>query len=235
MKIILTPDWFTQFDVSIEIFSFIILALFFAFSLKSYRLNKNKKCLYLGIAFLLIAIGELATILTKFILFYDTTFTQNIGRMIVTYNITQSVDIFYKTGFFLHKLFTLAGLYILYKFPMKKLSSGDVLLAFFFLIISALAGQQIFHIFHIAVIILLVLIINNFYITYQKSRLENTKILIISLSILTLSHIMFMLSLKGIMYALAQIMQLVSYVILLIIIIKILKNEKNIFKYYRRK
>jgi hypothetical protein len=155
--------------------------------------------------------------------------------MIVTYNIIKSVDIFYDMGFFLYKLLTLAGLYILYRFPLKKLATGDVLLAIFFLIISSLAGQQIFHIFHIAVIILLALIVNNFYATYKKNHLENTKILIISLSILTLSHIMFMLSLKGIMYALAQIMQLVSYVILLVIIIKILKNEKNIFKYYRRK
>ena len=43
MSVILAPEWFLGFDVLIEIFSFIVLAIFSAFSLKSYRLDRKKK------------------------------------------------------------------------------------------------------------------------------------------------------------------------------------------------
>lgn len=147
MKLVFTPDWFAGFDVSIEIFSFIILSLFFYFSIKSYKATKNKKALYLGIGFFLIALAEIASILTKLILFYDTTFTRQIGEIVITYQITKSVDIFYKIGFFLHKLLTLFGLYIIYRFPLKKVSTKDLLLTGSFIIVSAILSQFFFSYF----------------------------------------------------------------------------------------
>ncbi len=125
MKIVFTPDWFLGTDVLIEIFSFIILFVFFYLSVKAYKLSRNKNSLYLGVGFLLIALAELATIFTKVVLYYDTTFTQHIGQVIVTYNVVKSVDIFYYIGFFFHKLLTLLGFYVIYRLPLKKKFSGD--------------------------------------------------------------------------------------------------------------
>lgn len=227
MKIVFTPDWFLTPDVIIEIFSFLILFLFFYFSVKNYKLSKNKNSLYLGIGFLLIAIAELSTILTKFVLYYDTSFTQNIGQMIVTYKVVNSVDIFYYIGFFFHKLFTLLGLYIIYRLPLEKKSFGDVLIGICFILVSVLFSQAFYYLFHLTALILLVLITGNYCKVYDKNKAQNTKILIIALSMLALSQMILILSKLNILYVIAQIIQLVSYIILLILIIKIFNYGKS--------
>ena len=105
MKIVFTPDWFLGNDVLINIISFLVLFLFFLFAYKCYRLDNKRGIFYLGIGFLLIAVGELSTILTKLVLYYDTNITQEIGRIVIANQVVQSVDIFYNIGFFLNKFF----------------------------------------------------------------------------------------------------------------------------------
>ncbi len=233
MKIVFTPDWFLGGDVLIEIFSFVILSLFFYLSVKSYKISKNKNSLYLGGGFLLIALAELATILTKFVLYYDTTFTQNIGIVVVTYQIVSSVDIFYYIGFFFHKLFTLLGFYVIYRLPLKKKSIGDVLIGLCFIFIAALFSKEFYYLFHLTALILLILITNNYFEIYKKNKTNNTRILIMAFSILALGQVIFIFSKLKILSVMAQIIQLVSYIILLFLIIKIIKygKEKKQAKY----
>ena len=227
MKIVLTPDWFLGIDVFIEIFSFIILSLFFYYSIKSYKLSRNRNSLLLGGAFLLIALAELATIFTKLVLYYDASFTQSIGQAVVTYNVVQSVDIFYYIGFFFHKLLTLVGLYVIYRLPLKRRLSGDIILVLAFLVISALFSQGFYYLFHVSALLLLILIINNYYGIYKENKSNNTKMLIIAFSMLALSQVLFIISKIGVLYAAAQIIQLVSYLTLLILIIRIVKHGKK--------
>lgn len=227
MKIVFTPDWFLSPDVIIEIFSFIVLIFFFLLCIKSYRLNKNKSSLWLGVGFFLIALAELSTISTKIVLYYDTIFTQNIGRMVVTYNFVKTVDLFYYVGFFFHKLLTLLGLYVIYRIPQKVRLSGDVFLAVCFLFISAIFGNTFYYIFHLTALILLVFITDNYYKVYKINKSENTKILLVAFSILTISHALFILSGFSMIYVISQFMQLVSYLILLFLVIKILKHGKE--------
>ncbi|MBU0958112.1 MAG: hypothetical protein KKF56_04875 [Nanoarchaeota archaeon] len=227
MKIVFTPDWFLSPDVIIEVFSFVILFLFFIFSYKNYKLNKNKNSLYLGIGFLLIALAELATILTKLILYYDTSFTQTVGQIIVTYQAVQSVDIFYYVGFFWHKLLTLAGFFMIYRLPFKKTFAGDFIFGVYFLLISALFSVGFYYLFHLTALILLILIIGNYYEVYKKNKSDNTKLLISALSLLAFSQVIFILSKFVVFYAIAQVIQLVSYILLLVLIIRILQHGKS--------
>ena len=226
MKIVFTPDWFLGQDVLIGIFSFMILFLFFIFSIKNYRLSNNKKILYLGIGFLLVAVGELSTILTKAVLYYDIGITQNIGRIIITHKIVESVDIFYHLGFSLNKLFTLLGFYVIYKLPIKKLSS-DFFLILYFIIMCSLLSYSFHYVYHLTALVLLILITHNYYKVYKKNRLLNTQIFIITLFLLAISQIIFILSKSGHLYVTAQTVQLISYITLLILIIKISKNGKE--------
>ena len=138
MKILFTPDWFLGSDVIIDGFSFLVLLAFFILSYKSYKTSKNKNSLYLGLGFLLIALAEFAMILTKFVLYYDTSFTQSIGQMVVTYHVVNSVDVFYYIGFFFNKFLTLWGLYIIYRIPLKKNIGSDAVLAVYFILISSI-------------------------------------------------------------------------------------------------
>ena len=226
MKIVFTPDWFLNNDILIEIISFMVLFLFFLFSVKCYKLNRKKSIIYLGIGFLLIAIGELSTIFTKLILYYDIGITQEIGRAVINSQIVKTVDIFYYTGFFFNKFLSLLGLYVIYKIPFKKLS-GESLLAIYLILLAALLSNSLNYVYHLTALILLGLIINNYYQIYKKDKLTNTRMLIAAFVLLAISQAMFLLSKLDYLYVTAQGIQLVSYITLFILIIKILKNGKK--------
>jgi len=227
MKIVFTPDWFLGGDVLVEGFSFLILLTFFILSIRNYRLSKNRKELYLGLGFFLIAIAEIATILTKVVLYYDFNVTRQIGQIVVTQQIVKSIDLFYYIGFFIHKLLTLLGLYVIYKIPYKKGNSSDFFLAFYFLMISALFSSTFYYLFHITALILLSLIISNYCVIYKKNKSDNTRILILAFGMLALSQMIFILSKVGILYVAGQLIQLVSYIILLVLIIRIQEYGKK--------
>jgi len=227
MKIVFTPDWFLGNDILINFVSFSVLFLFFLFAFKSYKIDNKKSTLYLGIGFLLIAIGELSTILTKFILYYDIGITQEIGKAIITSQIVKSVDIFYYTGFFFNKFFTLLGLYTIYKLPSAKRISGEFIFTTYLLLVVAMlsSGVQLFY--HLTALIILVLVIKNYYKIYKKDRVLNTQILIYAFILLGTSQVLFMLSKLNYIYVGAQSIQLLGYIILLGLIMKIMKNGKE--------
>lgn len=227
MKIVLTPDWFLGKDVMIEFFSFIVLFIFCFLCIKNYKLNKNKKFLYLGGGFALIALAQLATILTKTALYYDTTFTQNIGQMIVTYQVVKSVDILYNIGFFFSRLLTLFGLYIIYRLPIKQKSPKDIFLAAYFILLSAIVSQQFFFLYHITAVILLVLITNNYYCIYEKNKHRNTGMLTFTFGLLALGHFIAIFSERDMFFVTSNIIELVSYIILLVLVIRILQHGKK--------
>ena len=227
MKIVLTPDWFLNNDVLINVVSFLVLAMFFFLALKSYKISGKKSILYLGIGFLLIAVGELSTILTKIVLYYDTTVTRGIGQAVITYQIVNTVDIFYYIGFFFNKVFTLFGLYLIYKTPTRKEISGEFVLILYLLFMTALLSYVFFYVYHLTAFILLMMIIRHYYLGYRKERLSNMMILVTAFSLLALSQIAFFFSGIDYVYVTAQSMQLVSYIILFGLGVKILKNGKK--------
>lgn len=229
MKLVFTPDWFLGKDIIIDFFSFIVLLAFFILCWKYYKLSKKKNLLYLGIGFLLISIAQLADILTKVVLYYDTTFTQRIGQLIISYHIVKSVDIFYKVGFFFHRLLTLCGFYIIYKLSRREKWKADSFLVLYFLLIISAVGSDIhYYIFHLTTLVLIALLIKNYVEIYKKQKNINTKILIIAFSLLALSQMIFLLSKLKVFFVFGSLIGLVSYLILLILIIKILKYSPKI-------
>ena len=229
VKIVFTPDWFLNFDILIESFGFIILCLFFLFAVKSYRLSGKKSVLYLGLGFLSIALAELSTVFTKLILYYDSTVTSEIGQAIVTQGIISSVDIFYYTGFFFHRFFTLFGLYIIYKLPTgrKKSDPADFALTIYLILMTAILSHSLFYLYHLTAFIILGGSIRDGVRIYRGGKSKNTLILITAFSLLAISQAIFIFSLVGTMYVVAQTLQIVSYVILLALIIRITQNGKK--------
>src|SRR3989338_6340370 len=142
VKIVLTPDWFLGKDVFIEFFSFIVLIIFSILAIRSYKLNKNRNFLYLGWGFGLIALAQLAAVITKLVLYYDIGPSQAIGDLILTSQIVSSVDIFYYAGFFFQRFLTLCGLYIIYRLPRAKKSVGDYVLVGYFILLSAILSTS---------------------------------------------------------------------------------------------
>jgi hypothetical protein len=222
MKIVLTPDWFLGKDVIIDIFSFLVLFLFFLLCFKSYKLDKSKKFLFLGIGFGLISLAQLASILTKLVLYYDTTFTQEIGQAIITYSVIKTVDIFYYLGFFFYRLLTLVGLCIIYKLPLEKEHKKDFILTLFFIFVISILSKNLDYLFRLTALILLIFITRNYYVVYKKNKSKKTLLLVLAFGILSITNIMFALARQGSSVAvIANLWELISYIILLTLIIKI--------------
>lgn len=227
MPIVLNPSLFIKADIFIEGFSFIILSLFFILAIRSYRLSKNKKTLFLGVGFLLIAFAELSTILTKIVLFYDASFTRQIGNMIITYRILKPADIFYDIGFFLNRFLMLVGFYSIYLLH-KRIEKKEVFFLTFLMITTTVLSQIYYFIFHATILILIFLIIDEYFRIYKKNKSKNTYILLNAFIILAAGHILFIVSEFRIVYIFAQLMQLTGYITLLVLIIRILKYDKKI-------
>ena len=171
VKIVLTPDWFLGGDVLIEFFSFIVLLIFSMLAIKSYNLNKkNRSFLYLGWGFGLIALAQLAAVITKLVLYYDIGPTRAIGEAIITSQILSSVDIFYYAGFFFQRFLTLCGFYIIYRLPRKRKSIGDYFLVVYFILLSAILSTEFYYLYHLTSFILLILIIGNYSEIYKKNK-----------------------------------------------------------------
>lgn len=227
VKIVLTPEWFIGKDIMIEAFSLIVLVIFTVIAYRYYKMNKNRNILYLGSGFGLIAMAQLATILTKLVLYYDIGPSQQIGQAIITSQIVNSVDFFYYAGFFFYRFLTLLGLYILYRLPRERKSIGDYAIIVYFVLISAFLSQEIFYLFHLTALFILILIVEKYSWIYEKNRFFNTKILMLAFGLLALSQLIFVLSTIDILFVLGNVVELISYTIFLALIIRIWKYGKE--------
>ena len=226
MKIVPTPEWFIGKDILIEFFSFFVLAIFFILAFKSYKLNKSRRLFHLGAGFGLVALAQLASIITKLVLYYDIGPSQEIGQAIISSGALSSVDIFYYIGFFLHRFLTLAGFFIIYKIPREK-SGADYILIMYFIFLSALLSNEFYYLFHLTAFFILGFIVKDYYQIYKKNKFENTKNIMIAFSILALAQIIYLVSKIPVFFAVANTIELISYAILLAVIVRILKNGKK--------
>ena len=228
VKIVLTPQWFLGSDVLIETFSLIVLLVFTFLAFRYYKMSKNKNVLYLGTGFGFISLAQVATLLTKLVLYYDIGPSRVIGEALVSSQVVTSVDIFYYLGFFFFRLLTLLGLYIIYRLPKEEKNSvGDYILMIYFIIISAIIGDELFYLYHITALVLLAMIVDAYYRIYKENKFFNTKILITAFSVLAFSQLIFTLSSINTMFVLADIVELISYTIFLALIVRIWTHGKE--------
>ena len=221
------PSWFLAPDVVINVFSFLILLTFFILCIKSYKLNKNKGIFYLGVGFASIALGQLAITMTKFVLYYHTTVAGAIGNAIIKYNIVGSVNVVYNLSIFLNGLFTLIGLYVIYRLPQKEKSIKDLLLILYFVLLSIFISSDIYYIFHISALMLFLLISYSYYTIYKKNKFSNTLILSVSFCVLAVSQLLFTISQANVITVIADLLELGSYITLLVLIVRILKHGEK--------
>lgn len=227
MNVILPPQWFFNIDILIEAVSFITILIFSILCIKNYKLNKDKKFLYLGGAFGLITLGELIITITKAILYYSASFVGPGGQIVIPLNIFDVVSVFYTAGFFAYRVLILFGLYVIYKLP-KNILEKDSLLLLYFVIVIAIFSQEIVHLFHITALIILLLIMKKYYDVYNKNGDKGTLILLMAFTGLAISNAIFIFArLMSFVYVTASVIELVSYITLLFLIIRILQYGKR--------
>lgn len=228
VKIVLTPEWFLGIDVLIEFFSLIVLLLVIILAVNNYKKNReNRNLLYLGLGFMLITLAQFASVITKLVLYYDVGPTEAIGQAIIASNFVSSIDIFYHMGFFFFKFLTLLGFYIIYRLPRDRKSVMDYVFILYFILISAIINQSFYYIFHATAFIMMIAIVEKYYLVYKKNQFFNTSILVIAFSGLALSQLIFALSSIDILFAVANVVELISYMVLLFLVIRILQYGKE--------
>lgn len=227
VKLVLTPDWFIGKDLMIEVFSLLVLVMIVSLAYKYYRLSRSRSMIYLGLGFGLLALAQVATIITKIPLYYNFSPTTEIGHAIVTSNLVSSVDFLYYIGFFFSMFFTLCGLYLIYRLPRSKKSVGDYLVGLYFILISSLLSQEIFYIYHLTLLFILVLTVEKYALVYKQTKFFNTKVLISAFTVLALSQLVFIVSHINVMFVAANVLELIGYSIFLALTIRILKHGKK--------
>ena len=221
-----TLDWFQFPSLVIDLFSFIVLFLIGLVSLKYYKLNKNKKSLYLSISFSFIALSFLFKLLTNVAMFYDDLINPQIG--IQTLQIIREYNIFSNLTFTIFAFFNLIGLYLLYKLYQGKQTSSNTFLMSYFILISTYFSNSNYYIFHLTSLIFLISISAFYWKKYSENLFINTKLLALSFSIISASQIFFIFTTFGKLFYLAgEIIQLGGYALLLLIITHIQKNGKK--------
>jgi hypothetical protein len=180
--------------------------------------------LYLGVGFGFIAIAQLAILLTKFGLYYNTSIKTYVKDLVITYNIVSSSNVIYNLGIFFNKALTLIGLYVIYRLPKKTKSIKDIFLVIYFIILSVLMSDAVNYLFRITAMGLFLVLAYSYYLIYKKNRFPNTMILSTAFGVLALSQILFMMSQINVVVVIADFLELASYITLLVLIIRILKH-----------
>ncbi len=227
MKVLFPPQWFASIDVLIEGVSFFVVLLFSILCIKNYRLNKDKKFLYLGTGFGLITLAQLIVTIAKGVLFYNASFIEAGGEIVIPSSLFNFINVFYSFGFFSYMALILFGLYTIYKIP-NKIFEKEFLLISYFIIVITLFSRDATHLFHLTALVILLLIIKKYYDVYKKNGDNGTMILLYAFSGLAISNAIFIFAkLMSFVYITASAIMLVSYITLLVLIIRILEYGKN--------
>jgi hypothetical protein len=226
MNVILPPEWFINIDIVIEAISLLTVLVFSILCIKNYKLNKDKRFLYLGGGFGLITLAQFIITITKSVLYYNASFIGMSGEVVVPSQIFNLVSGIYNFGFFAYMALSLFGLYMIYKNP-KSVFEKDSFLVLYFITIITIISRDLVHLFHITVFVMLLLIVIKYSDVYKKNKSMGTLILINAFSVLALSSAIFIFArLMSIIYVTASIISLVSYITLLVLIIRILEHGK---------
>ncbi|MEK6983127.1 MAG: hypothetical protein AABX33_01010 [Nanoarchaeota archaeon] len=227
VKLIYSPQWFYGKDILIDIISIFVLLLIALFSLKYYRIKKNRNYLYLASSFILLASSFLFKILMNLNIYYKFIETKQFGLVTAVYqNMKQSHSLFF-TSFLLYYLLTLFGVYALYS-TYQKQSMPNHLLLIYLIFISTYLTYPHYYLFHLTLLILLGLVAYTYSRRYINKKHFSTKLVAYSFWAITISQIFYIsIDLNNNLYIIGELIQLVGYSSLLIAFIMVLRYGRK--------
>jgi hypothetical protein len=230
LELVYSPRWFYGRDIFIDVISMLVLILIVFFTTKAYFLTKKKNYFFLSASFFLILFSMLGKILMNFTIYNEIVDTRHVGFATLTYEKIVSSDNLYFAGFLFFRIFTLFGLYLLYSIYHKK-GVGNLLFVFALIAIAMFYSHSSLFIFHFLSFIILFLITLQFFNNYKQHRHINTKLLVYSFSIITISQLIsIFIKTDQLFYVVAEIIQLIGYFILLVAFIMVLSYGKKKIK-----
>ncbi|MBI2559184.1 hypothetical protein HYW20_07730 [Candidatus Woesearchaeota archaeon] len=215
VQVIYSPKWFYGGDIIIDLVSIFVLLSIALFSLRSYKIRKNRNYIYLAVSFIVLAGSFLFRILTNFTVYYNILETRDLGFVNLTYQTIKASDALFIVGFFVYRLLNLLGLYMLYSIYNKQPKS-NIFLIVYLIFVSTTFNKLTYHVFHLTSFTLLALITRQYFKNYSKNRKKVTKFIGYSFGVVASSEIFFeLVTVTTRFYVVAEIVQLIGYTLLL--------------------
>lgn len=232
LDFVYSPPGFYGKDIAIDILSAIVVLLIGLFSFRNFFLDKrNKKHMFLGVAFVLLGLSFIVKILTNVLSHAQEWSAKQSLLSIFGRDIMTSYSIIPATGFLLYALLTLFGFYIIYALSSKDELSMNYVIIAYFILISTYFTRFTYFILYLTAFIFLFALSRRYFLEYKKNKYKNTIFLCISFSIITLSQFAFIFTATNhVLYVLAEYIQLAGYLFLLYTFIMVLRNATNATK-----
>jgi len=228
------PNWFQGKDAIIDFVSIFVLVLVSYFSVKYYKIKKNKNNLSLTLAFSLLIASFTFKILITLGIYYNFLGMSHLGFGKLTISNFRSLDTFVFLMYFTYRIITLFGLYHLYRI-YKPQSKSCFFLASYLMVVSTFFAHYANFIFHLSAFVILLLITLHSIERYKKKKYPSTKLLIYSFGLITISQLFYtMMEIGMVYYIIAEFVQLFGYVGLLLTFIAVLIHggKKNETRYH---
>lgn len=227
IDLIYSPKWFYGRDIIIDVISIIVLFLLSFFSTKSYKISGNKNYKTLGMSFLLIGLSFAFKILMNFTIYFESVVTRKIGYATFTYEKIISSDNLFFVGFLAYRILTLLGLYMLFSIYNKQSKATSALVVFLLASLMYFSNSS-YYVFHIASLAILMLITLHYFNNYSKTRYVNTKLLVFSFLMISISQALcIFINMNKFFYVEGEVLQLGGYLLLLATFIKVLRDGKK--------
>lgn len=227
VKLIYGPEWFYGKDILIDTISILVLLLVAFFSIKSYKIKRNRNYLYLALSFVILAASFLFKILMNLNVYYKVIETKDLGLITTAYQTMKVSGRLFFTSFTLYWFLTIFGFYILYSIYQRQ-SISNFLLGTYLIFIGTYFSYPSYHFFHLTLLVILALITLNHLRNYLNQRHYSIKLTASSFALITLSQLFFVLVGSNLyFYVAGEITQLIGYVGLLITFVMVLRYGRK--------
>lgn len=229
VQFVYSPAWFYNIDIVIDLVSVFVIALLAFFSFRYSRFDRrNRRYLYFAVSFAFLAFSFLARILTNFTIYNDAVHMERVGNILIAYHQVVSSNLPFFSGFFMYRLLSLLGLFLLFSVYERRQSASVGFLVIYLILVSAFFSSSVYYVFHITALVLLMLIILQLVSRYCSGRNALTAWLAASFSVIALSNLLFVfVAFNSVFYVAAESVQLFGYFILLCMFVRVLLRGKK--------
>ena len=215
-----TPAWFYGVDSALEIVAVLISFLISFYGFHIYRFFGQKKYLYFSISFFLIGISLIIGAVTNYLLYFVWL------KHSPLYVKANNLMLLYKAGFLVHFFLHLAAYMILMILCLKLTDRRVISLLFLFVILSVFIAEENFISFYVISFILMAFyILPFFYKNYVQNKSNHTKIVLLAFAAISLSQLLFLLSVySDLAYVLGHVSQVAGYIALLVNFVSVFRK-----------
>jgi hypothetical protein len=225
---VFSPEWFYGFDSVIESIAIIVSVLLVYYSYKCFKLTKENKYLYFSTAFLSLTFAFIAKIIGTLAIYKPTITRSALGSSIHQTFTSVTPSGINALAFIVYIFFILVGFMILFLIISRLTWKNQRVIALlvYFVFLATWISIVHYQLFYVTSFVLLLLITYSYYRNYREIKSEKAKFVLIAFSILLVSQAFFVFSIySGIIYVLAELVQLLGFVYLLIPFILIFKKK----------